>query len=195
MKLRTLAAAIVATLLCGTAFAHHSFSAEFDAAKPVKLTGIVTKVEWTNPHVWFYINVKDEATGAVTNWGAEMGPPHGLQRSGWRRETLKIGESVSVDEAREAARLCALNALAAVAVQSGGLAGISSIVKVTGFVASAPGFNLQPDVLNGASELLGEVFGDAGLHARSAVGVAELPMDAPVEVELVVMTKADARGE
>ena len=88
-----------------------------------------------------------------------------------------------------------LNALAAVAVQSGGLAGISRIVKVTGFVASAPGFNGQPDVLNGASELLGEVFGDAGLHARSAVGVAELPMDAPVEVELVVMTNADARGE
>ena len=107
----------------------------------------------------------------------------------------KVGESVSVDEAREAARLCALNALAAVAVQSGGLAGISRIVKVTGFVASAPGFNGQPDVLNGASELLGEVFGDEGLHARSAVGVAELPMDAPVEVELVVMTNADARGE
>lgn len=81
----------------GAAFAHHSFSAEFDAAKPVKLTGIVTKVEWTNPHVWFYINVKDEATGQVKNWGAEMGPPHGLQRSGWRRETLKIGEEVTID--------------------------------------------------------------------------------------------------
>ena len=81
----------------GAAFAHHSFSAEFDAAKPIKLTGIVTKVEWTNPHVWFYINVKDESTGQVTNWGAEMGPPHGLQRSGWRRETLKIGESVTID--------------------------------------------------------------------------------------------------
>jgi hypothetical protein len=80
----------------GTAFAHHSFSAEFDAAKPIKLTGIVTKVEWTNPHVWFYINVKDEA-GKVSNWGAEMGPPHGLQRSGWRRETLKVGEEVTVD--------------------------------------------------------------------------------------------------
>jgi hypothetical protein len=80
----------------GTAFAHHSFSAEFDAAKPVKLTGIVTKVEWTNPHVWFYINVKDDA-GQVKNWGAEMGPPHGLQRSGWRRETLKIGEEVTIN--------------------------------------------------------------------------------------------------
>jgi hypothetical protein len=98
MNIRKLAALVVlSSLASGAALAHHSFSAEFDAAKPVKLTGIVTNVEWTNPHVWFYINVKDEATGKVTNWGAEMGPPHGLQRGGWRRETLKIGESVTVD--------------------------------------------------------------------------------------------------
>ena len=102
----------------------------------------------------------------------------------------KVGDAVDTDEARVAARLCALNALAAVAALTGGLNGISRIVKVTGFVASAPGFNGQPEVLNGASEFLGEVFGEAGLHARSAVGVAELPLDAPVEVELVVMTNA-----
>ncbi len=80
-----------------SASAHHSFAAEFDGDKKISLTGIVTKVEWTNPHVWFYVNVKDPATGEVTNWGAEMGPPHGLQRRGWRQNTLKIGDAVTVD--------------------------------------------------------------------------------------------------
>ncbi|MDP9409943.1 MAG: RidA family protein [Actinomycetota bacterium] len=109
-------------------------------------------------------------------------------RGGELSATGKVGAEVSAEEAYEAARLCALNALAAVAAETGGLGGIDRIVKVTGFVASAPGFNGQPGVLNGASELLGEVFGEAGLHARSAVGVAELPLDAPVEVELVVVS-------
>ncbi len=107
-------------------------------------------------------------------------------RDGELHRTGKVGDAVSPEEAKESARLCALNALAAAAEKAGGLDNLRDVVKVTGFVASAPGFNGQPGVLNGASELLGEVFGDAGLHARSAVGVAELPLDAPVEVELVV---------
>lgn len=100
--------------------------------------------------------------------------------------TGKVGDAVTPDEAKECARLCALNALAAAAEKAGGLDNLRDVVKVTGFVASAPGFNGQPGVLNGASELLGDIFGDAGLHARSAVGVTELPLDAPVEVELIV---------
>ena len=104
--------------------------------------------------------------------------------------TGKVGDAVSDEEAYRAARLCALNALAAAATEAGGLDRIHRVVKVTGFVASAPGFNAQPQVLNGASDLIGQVFGEARLHVRSAVGVAELPLDAPVEVEIVAELEA-----
>ena len=106
--------------------------------------------------------------------------------NGELKTTGKVGADVDAEGAKQAARLCALNALAAAAAEAGGLDSIVRVVKVTGYVASAPGFNGQPGVLNGASELVGEVFGEAGLHARSAVGVAELPLDASVEVEIVV---------
>jgi hypothetical protein len=77
--------------------AHHSFAAEFDSAKTVTLSGIVTKVDWLNPHVYFYIDVKDPKTGKTTNWGCEMGSPNGLARQGWTRSTLKIGMLVNVE--------------------------------------------------------------------------------------------------
>jgi enamine deaminase RidA (YjgF/YER057c/UK114 family) len=99
--------------------------------------------------------------------------------------TGKVGDQVSATEAAALARTCALNAVAAAASVAGGLSAIRRIVKVTGFVASSPGFTGQSQVVNGASELLLEVFGEAGRHARSAVGMAALPLDAPVEVELI----------
>ncbi len=104
-------------------------------------------------------------------------------------ETGKVGYGpgqVTPERAAELARVCALNALAAVAGVVGDLDRVARVVKVVGFVASDPGFTGQPAVVNGASELSGEVFGEAGRHARSAVGVASLPLDAPVEVEIVV---------
>lgn len=103
--------------------------------------------------------------------------------------TGKVGADVSADQAKELAQRCALNALAAINSLVG-LEQIVKIVKVTGFVASAPGFTGQPGVINGASDFFGTVFGEAGRHARSAVGVAELPLDAPVEVEVIVEVTA-----
>jgi enamine deaminase RidA (YjgF/YER057c/UK114 family) len=107
-------------------------------------------------------------------------------KQGQLRHTGKVGRDVSVEEAKEAALLCTLNALAAVEAEAGSLEGVRRVLKVTGYVASASGFTRQPEVINGASDFLGEVFGERGAHARSAVGVAELPLDAPVEVELIV---------
>lgn len=99
--------------------------------------------------------------------------------------TGKVGAEVSPEDAAALARTCALNALAAIDALVG-VDALVRVVKVVGFVASAPGFGGQPAVVNGASDVLGEIFGDAGVHARSAVGVSELPLNAPVEVELVV---------
>lgn len=105
-------------------------------------------------------------------------------------KTGKVGAEVSASEAVQLARVCTLNALAAAQSVLGSLDRITNIIKVNGFVASTPDFIGQPTVLNGASELLGEIFGDIGKHARAAVGVAVLPLDAPVEVELIIEFQA-----
>ena len=101
----------------------------------------------------------------------------------------RVGSDLTEAQGYEAAKICAVNCLSAIKELIGSLDNIERIVKVTGFVNSAPGFTKQPGVINGASELLGEIFGEAGLHARSAVGVAELPLGASCEVEMIVKVK------
>lgn len=110
-------------------------------------------------------------------------------RQGKLEKIGKVGKDITLEEAYAEAKQCAVNCIAALNSVAGDLDNVEKIVKVSGFVASAPGFNDQPKVVNGASELLGQVFGDAGKHARAAVGVAELPLNAPVEVELIALLK------
>ena len=112
--------------------------------------------------------------------------------AGKLRTTGKVGAEVTPEEAKALAQICALNALAAVKSVIGDLDLVEQVVKVVGFVASAPDFSGQPGVVNGASELFGQAFGEAGVHARSAVGVTVLPLDAPVEVEVQVRLKPQA---
>jgi hypothetical protein len=96
LKRKVWTAGLGLLLIMAPVFAHHSFSAEYDSKKPIKLKGVVTKVDWMNPHVYFYIDVEDEK-GGVANWAFEMGPPNGLQRAGWNRNTMKVGDEVIVD--------------------------------------------------------------------------------------------------
>ena len=92
--------ALSVLLTATSALAHHSFASEYDSNKPITLKGLVTKIEWQNPHAYFYINVKDETSGAITNWALEMGAPSGLQRLGWTRNTLQVGDQVTVEGSR-----------------------------------------------------------------------------------------------
>jgi Family of unknown function (DUF6152) len=118
MKIRTLVAASIAALTLPV-YAHHSFPAQYDVAKPVTLTGKVTKVEWTNPHIFVYIDVSDETTGEVVNWALEMGGPNALLRLGWKRDSLKPDDLVTVEGslARDGSHLA--NAKSIVMVDSG----------------------------------------------------------------------------
>ena len=116
----TVAVASIAGLLAAVpVLAHHSFAAEYDANKPVKLTGTVTKVEWTNPHCFFYIDVKNEASGKTENWGLEMGNPNALLRLGWTRHSLKIGDAVAVEGSRARDGSLLANARSMVMVSTG----------------------------------------------------------------------------
>ena len=98
-RMAVLLAAFGLLVAAAPTVAHHAFSAEFDRDKPIKATGVVTKVEWMNPHIWFYIDVKSE-DGTVTNWGLEMGSPNSLMRSGWNRNSMKIGDVINVEGSR-----------------------------------------------------------------------------------------------
>src|SRR5881394_4636480 len=98
--LTLICAAVVLAAFAMPVLAHHSFAAEFDSAKAVDFQGKVTKVEWMNPHIYFYVDVKDEASGKVINYACEGGAPNGLYRNGWRKDSLKVGDTVSVDGSR-----------------------------------------------------------------------------------------------
>ena len=112
------------------AVAHHAFSAEFDSSKPVSMSGIVIKIEWTNPHVWFYVDVADDS-GTVESWGFEMGPPHLLQGRGWTRTTMKIGDEVSIDGSLARNGTNRVNARAVIMVSTGERLGAGSSQQLT----------------------------------------------------------------
>lgn len=100
LKMKTLALVTGLSMFAATAFAHHSFRAQYDSEKPVSLKGFVTKVEWFNPHVYFYVDVENPETHKIENWGVEMGPPHMLQNRGWKKNSMQIGDEVEVEATR-----------------------------------------------------------------------------------------------
>jgi hypothetical protein len=131
-KLLRIALAALATFAAGTvAFAHHSFRSQYDADQPLTLTGYVTKIEWMNPHVYFYIDVMNEDTGEIENWGFEMGPPHMLQNSGWKRNTMQIGDEVEVHGTRARDGSLTANARRVMMTSTGEVLGAASSERQT----------------------------------------------------------------
>ena len=123
--------AMVVTVLAISSGAHHSFSAQYDSNQPVSLTGAVTKIEWMNPHVYFYIDVRNEETGRVENWALEMGAPAVIQRNGWRRNTMKMGDMVRIEGTRARTGYPHANARSVVMVSTGVRLGAGSSEDVT----------------------------------------------------------------
>ncbi len=123
---RAVFAAAAAALTVVPALGHHSFRSQYDSDKPVTLTGVVTKIEWMNPHVYFYMDVTDRETGAIESWAFEMGPPHGLQRRGWKRNTMQIGDVVTVHGARARDGSLTANARRVTMTETGRVLGAAS---------------------------------------------------------------------
>lgn len=121
-----LSGVLVALALAAPAFGHHSFRSQYDPEQPLTLTGVVTKIDWMNPHVYFYIDVTDEESGSVENWGFEMGPPHGLQRRGWKRNTMQIGDTVTVHGTRARDGSATANARRVTMTETGQVLGAAS---------------------------------------------------------------------
>ena len=119
IKIAALTGLGLASLITGSALAHHAFTAQYDSEKPVALTGVVVKIEWLNPHAYFFIDVADEASGEVATWEAEMGSPVVLMRQGWTRDSMKIGDEVSVEGIRARNGSLSLNAQSVVLTSTG----------------------------------------------------------------------------
>jgi len=117
---------LTALMLASTAEAHHSFRSQYDSEQPLTLRGVVTKIEWMNPHVYFYIDVVNAETGDVQNWGLEMGPPHMLQGRGWKRNTMEIGDTVEVQGTRARDGSLTANARQVTMVETGEVLGAAS---------------------------------------------------------------------
>ncbi len=122
---------LVQLALVTAAFAHHSFAAQYDANKPVSLKGWVTKIEWSNPHVYFYIDVENPETGKIENWGIEMGPPHMLQAAGWKKNAMAIGDELAVEATRARDGSFTANARSVILAATGEVLGAASSEQQT----------------------------------------------------------------